>query len=207
MVGLLGFGRSPKRVQGSIGYFRLEGWWLTAFNDDERRYIQTTFQPLGSSGDSLTSGAISYTSQTAVGLLGALAGWFGKPEDRPIAHKILDKAADLLREAPVLDVHFLYQQMIETYYKDRAKPEYMARAVEACRRQIALAPDAADAFKAEYRDSPLPAHRGYEQLAIILEKEGRFQDAIAISRQAESQGWAGDWARRVGRCEKKLRNA
>jgi len=42
------------------------------------------------------------------------------------------------------------------------------------------------------------------QLAIIMEKEGRFKDAIALSHQAESQGWAGAWARRVERCEKKL---
>jgi hypothetical protein len=202
-----GFGKSPKRIQGSIGYFGLEDWWLTAFSDDERRHIQETFQPFGSSGDSLTPGAISYTSQTAVGLLGALAGWFGKPEDRPIAHKILDKAAELSKDAPVLDVHFLYQQMIEAYYKDRDKPEYMGRAVEACRRQIALAPDAAKAFKAEYSNSPLPAHKGYEQLAIIMEKEGHFQDAISLSHQAESEGWAGDWGRRVERCEKKLRRA
>ncbi len=206
-MGLFGFGKAPKRIEGSIGYFGLEDWWLTAFSDGERHYIQTTFQPLGSSGDSLTSGAISYTNQTAVGLLGALAGWFGKPEDRPIAHRILDKAAELSRSAPVLDVHFLYQQMIEIYYKDRDKPEYMDRAVEACRQQIALAPRVADAFKAEYGDSPLPAHKGYEQLAIILEKEKCFQDVIALSGQAESEGWAGDWARRVERCEKKLEKA
>ena len=206
-MGLFGFRKSPRHIKGSIGYFGLEDWWLTAFSDDERHHIQATFQPLGSSGDSLTSGTISSTTQTAVGLLGALAGWFRKPEDRPIAHKILDKTAELSKNAPLLDVHFLYQQMIETYYKDRDKPEYMDRAVEACRQQIAIAPDAAKAFKAEYGGSPLPAHRGYEQLAIILEKDGRFQDAITLSRQAESQGWAGDWAHRVERCEKKLEKA
>ena len=204
---LFGFGKSSKRVQGSIGYFGLQDWWLTAFSDDERNLIQATFQPLGSSGDPLTSGVISSTSQTAVGLLSALGGWFRKPEDRAIAHKILDKAVDLSRDAPVLDVHFLYQQMIETYYKDRDEPEYMDKTVEACRKQIALAPIAAKAFKAEYGKSPLPAHKGYKQLAIILEKQARFQDAIALSRQAESQGWAGDWARRVERCEKKLEKA
>ena len=207
-MGPFGFGKPQKRVEGSIGYFGLEDWWLTSFSEDERRHIIRTFQPLGSSGDSLTSGAINYTSETAVGLLQALAGWFTKDEDRPIAHKILEKAAELSRSGtPVLDPHFLYQQMVQIYYKDRDKPEYMAKAVHACRQQIALAPEAARAFRAEYGDSPLPAHRGYEQLAIILEKEGRFQDAIALSRQAESEGWSGDWRRRIERCEKKLAKA
>lgn len=203
---LSGFEKSPEPIQGYIGYFGLQDWWLTTFSDDERRYIQTTFRPLGSSGDSLTSGAITYTDDSAVGLLGALAGWFGKTEQRPIAHRILDKAVELLTTAPVLHVHFLYQQMIETYYKDQFEPEYMAKTVEACRRQIALAPDAADAFKAEYGD-PLPTHKGYEQLAIILERKGCFQDAITLSLQAESQGWAGDWDRRIERCERKLEKA
>jgi len=204
---LFGFGKSSKRAQGSIGYFGLEDWWLTAFCDDERQHIQRTFQPLGDSGDSLTSGAISHTRQTAVGLLGALAGWFNGPEDRSIAHKILDKAVELSKDAPALGVHFLYQQMIQTYYKDREKSEYMDKAVGACRKQIALAPHAACAFKAEYSKEPLPEHKGYKQLAIILEKQGRFQDAIELSRQAESQGWAGDWVRRVERCETKLQKA
>jgi hypothetical protein len=204
---LFGFGKSSKRIQGSIGYFGLEDWWLTAFSDDERHYIQATFQPLGSSGNSLTTGIISYTSETVVGMLGSLAGWFYRKEDRAIAHKILDKAVELSSDAPVLDVHFLYQQMIETYYKDRDNSEYLNKAIEACRRQIALAPEAAKEFQAEYSDSPLPEHKGYKQLAIILEKQGSFQEAIDISHQAESQGWAGEWSRRVERCEKKLEKA
>lgn len=204
---LFGLGKSSKRVRGSIGYFGLEDWWLTTFTDNERQYIQTVFQPLGSSGESLTTDTISYTSETVVGLLSALAGWFRKPDDRTIAHRILDKAVELSRDAPVLDVHFLYQQIIETYYKDRDKPGCMDKAVEACRQQIALAPSAAKAFKAEYGNLPLPSHKGYEQLAIVMEKQGHFREALVLSQQAESQGWAGTWARRVERCQKKLDKA
>lgn len=198
-MGLFGFGRSPRRIQGSIGYFGLEDWWLMTFSDVERRYIQATFQPLGSSGDSLTSGAISYASQTAVGLLWALAGWFQKPEDRAMAHKILDKAAELSKDAPVLDVHFLYQQMIKTYYKDRDKPGYMDRTVEACRRQIALAPSVATAMRADFPGA-LPRHVGYQQLAIILEKEKAYDEAIRVCDEARRTGWTGDWDKRIERC-------
>lgn len=207
-MGLFDFRKSQKRIQGSIGYFGLGDWWLSAFSDEERRHIQSTFQPLGSTGDSLTSGVINYTSLTAVGLLQALAGWFSKADDRPIAHKILEKAEKLSKmQTPVLDIHFLCQQKINIYYKDRDQPEFMEKAIEACRQQIALTREAANAFKAEYGDSPLPSHKGYEQLAIILEKQGSFEEAIALSRKAEAQGWAGEWGSRIDRCKKKLEKA
>ena len=67
-MGLFGFLSKKKRIKGSIGYFGLQDWWLSAFSDEERRYIQEKFRPLGASGDSLTSGDISYTTETAVGL-------------------------------------------------------------------------------------------------------------------------------------------
>ena len=206
-MGLFGFGKSSKRIQGSIGYFGLAEWWLSAFSDDERHHIQSVFQPIGASSDSLTSGKILDTNETVVRFLGSMATWFNKEEDRAIAHKILDKAIELSSNAPVIDVHFLYQQMIQTYYKDRDDPEYLEKAMDACRRQIDLAPEAARAFRAEYGESTLPVHKGYTQLAIILEKQGRFQDAIDVCLQAKSQGWSEDWDRRIARYEKKLNKA
>lgn len=203
-MGVLDFFSKPKKIKGLIGYFGLEGWWHSEFSEDERQHITATFQPLGSSGDSLTSGDISYTSQTAVGLLHNLAGWFSKEKDRPLAHKLLKKAEELsVTEDSVLDVHFLYGQKLEIYYKDRDIPGYLEKAVEACRQQIALAEKAAKAFQKEYKDSPLPGHKGYQQLAIILEKQEKFDETVELCRNAEKQGWAGDWAKRIARCRKK----
>jgi tetratricopeptide (TPR) repeat protein len=207
-MGLFGSSKQSRRVQGSIGYFGLQDWWLSAFSDDERQHILTTHQPLGSSGHSLTQGTVSYTSQTAVGLLWALAGWFTKEPDRPIAHRMFDKAEEIAQDgAAVLDVHFLYGQEIAIYYKDRHRPEYMDKAIRACRQQIALAPEAAKAFKAEYAGAPLPGHKGYEQWAIILEKQEEYQEAIELCAQAQAEGWSGDWTRRIERCAKKLARA
>lgn len=116
-MGLFGFLKGKKRVRGSIGYFGLEDWWFSAFSTEERQYIQEKFQPLGASGDSLTSGDISYTSETAVGLLQALAGRFSKEEERPIAYKIIEKAEELsTAETRILDVHSLYEEKIKIYY-------------------------------------------------------------------------------------------
>lgn len=200
LFGLLG---RKDEVKGLIGYYGLAPWWLSTFSDDERKRIEARFQPLGSSPGSLTQDEISWSSQAVVGFLQCLSGWFSSPDDRSIAYKILTKADELASEAPVLDRHFLCQAKLETHYKDREKPGELDKAIEACRDQIRLAPEAADAFRAAYPNAPLPGHKGYQQLAIILEKQGRFDEVIELCLRAEQQGWAGDWDGRSERCTKK----
>jgi len=195
-----------KPIQGEIAYFKLADWWMTEFSDNERKHIESIFHPISTiqaSGGSLTSGAIQSTSETAVGLLRALAMWFQKPEDRTIAHKILNKAMELSKDASALDKHYLYQTVIEANYRDRDNEESLKAAIDACLKMISSAPEAARAYKAEFPVEQLPGHKGYEQLAIIYEKQGRFQDAIAVSEQAANQKWGGDWAKRIERCRKR----
>jgi hypothetical protein len=201
---LFGFEFGKKQTGGMIRYFGLADWWQSAFTDEERRHIRETYQPLGASGDTLTTGNISYSSQSAAGFLHTLASWFHRPNDRPLAHKILAKAEEFADDAPVLDRHFKCQTKLELYYKDRNQPGFLDKAMDACREQIALAPEAAEAFRATYEDSPLPSHSGYGQLAVILEKQMRYEEAISLCAGAEQEGWAGDWGKRIERCRKKL---
>jgi len=51
---------------------------------------------------------------------------------------------------------------------------------------------------------PLPRHVGFDQLAIIREKQHDYAEAIRLSELAMKQGWNGDWEARIARCEKKL---
>ena len=105
--------RRQSKIEGYIGYFGLEAWWLSEFTDAERDYIEQRHQPL-------TQGQVWGTSRTAAGMLSDLASWFGSPEDRHIARHLLEKA-ESLRESSVEDRHFVYQGLIETYYRDRDK--------------------------------------------------------------------------------------
>lgn len=195
-----------QKIGGEIGHFGLTDWWLSTFTEAERDYIEKTYQPMSTGGNPhpLTQGNIVSTSRSAVGLLGSMAGWFKKPEDLSIAKRVLDKAEELARStSDVLDIHFLYQSMIQTYYRHRAQPEYLESAVAACKKQIALGPTAARAFKREPYFKELPRHVGFEQLAIIREKQGDYADAIRLSQAAKKQGWNGDWDKRIARCRTK----
>lgn len=93
--------------------------------------------------------------------------------------------------------------MIQVYYRDRNRDENaLILALEACEQQIALAPQVIREQPSEWAGE-LPAHRGFEQLAIVRERDRDFEGAIRLSEQALRQGWAGDWEKRIFRCQRK----
>ena len=55
----------------------------------------------------------------------------------------------------------------------------------------------------EFWDS-LPLHTGYEQLAIIKEKQKDYRSVIKISEKALKEGLGGDWERRIERAKEKI---
>jgi hypothetical protein len=193
-------------MRGYIGYFELVEWWISEFSEAEREHIESVFKPRGyESSRPLTETVITWTSDTAVSCLSTLSSWFSKKQDRSIAYRILIKAENLLDErTEVLDRHFLYAQLMSLNYKDRSLPENFKKSIEYCRKQIDLSDLAADAFSMQFENSKLPSHKGYKQLAIILEKQKLFREAIELCSKAKSQGWNGDWDRRIEKCEKRL---
>lgn len=201
------FSSKKSEVKGYIGYYGLQEWWVSTFTQEERNHIEEIFQPMGSEPGSkpLTQREITSTSQTAAGLLQALAGWFNNPRDREIAKKIISKAEELTPTGgDVLDCHFTLSEKMVIYYREReTSPEAMKIAIQACREQIALAPQAAKAFLKEYPEQPLPAHAGYRQLRIILEKQRKYDEAIALCEQAKQQGWADNWDKQIETLKKK----
>lgn len=193
-------------VKGEIGYFGLTEWWVSTFTEAEREYIDAKYQPMGAPPHTLTRGTIQYSTASSAQLLWGLATWFRKPEDFSIASRILEKAEmESLARDGVIGLHFTYLGMIETNYRMRDKvPGALDKAIEYCYKQITLAPKAAKAFKQQSPKMPLPRHTGFEQLAIVREKQGDYAEAIQLSQQAQKQGWAGDWDKRILRCKKKL---
>lgn len=205
------FLKTNKQIAGYIGYFDLQDWWQTAFSKEERDHIEMIYHPMGSDPNkkTLTEGELSGTSQTASGLLWALAGWFNNPRDRELAKKIIVKAEEMAPiSGSILDLHFSLSEKLVIYYRERdTTTDGLNKAIKACRDQIAIAPQAAKAFLKEYPKQPLPAHGGYRQLRIILEKQGKYQEAIDMCIQAKKQGWADNWDKQIATLEKKKQKA
>lgn len=200
------FFKPRKSAKGLIGYLGLADWWFSSFSDDERNIIRRIYQPSG--GCHLDTGQIDYSDFTPLTFLTGLASWFAKDDVRMIAYRMLDHAERYLPTAKdPLDIHFFHQTQIEIYYRDRDTDEGLSRAIMACRKQIAFAPNAAKAFKRQYRNDPLPSHKGYTQLAIVLESQKDYDQTIQICSEAMKKGWGGDWKKRIDRCIKKKENA
>lgn len=199
---------AEREIRGQIGYFGLEDWWLTEFSKEERQHILNRFRPFGvsvslnetsevltsrdkivdNSKHPLISGNISFTNQTAVSLLSSLAAWFSKESDRPLAHRILEKAEEVAsQKSDSSDKFWLYHHKIEIYYKDRTDPSKFEKAIEACYQQINVVNESGDKLKGK------SFVLGYQQLAIIFEKQGKYDEAIDICNLALDNDVKGDW--------------
>lgn len=119
---------------GLLGHYGLRQWWDSTFSPEEQRFIESRHQPLGGGLATLTDGHISSTSQSAAGLLWALAGWFNKPGERPIARRMFGKAEEIATD--VVDRHFVYSQLIDVTYPERERePGALDEAIRACEAQ------------------------------------------------------------------------
>lgn len=104
----------------------------------------------------------------------------------------------------ILDQHFKYLEDIRMYYRNRDNdPKALENAILACEGQIALAPEAKKAFERQHWGL-LPSHTGFLQLSIIEEKRGNYGRAVELCNTALSQGWSGDWQKRIERCTKRI---
>jgi tetratricopeptide (TPR) repeat protein len=164
------------------------------------------------------------TSQSASAFLRELAYHAARvcPNKAPA---VFAKAEELaLEQGDALDLHFAYSEAIKFWYGRRdTDPEALPAAISACERQIALAPSAAKAFR-EHAVEPVQglsrfegrrvepvftpvSHRGFQQLAIIREKQGDLEGALRLAREAQALGWRDgkkDWSDRMARLEKRL---
>lgn len=196
-------------AEGEIGYFGLGSWWMSAFSKSERDYIEEAFKPKGvpAGARPLTRDRGHLSVSSAAGLLSGLAGSLGKRlEDRQLALRILAKAEERGQaEDDVMGLYFTYQEMIRLHFRWIDKvADALDSTFVACHKQIALAPTVATLLRKRYPLKSLPVHLGYQQAASLLEKKGNYSRAIAVCKQAQAEGWSGNWTWRIGRMAKKM---
>ena len=123
---------------------------------------------------------------------------FGKDADFPTFAERYAETGD------ITFLHFDLWERIQKHYKNRKDLESYSAAKTLCYEMIRIAPKVATRMKEDYPDSPLPNHPGYRQLAIILQNEGKIEEAIKICETGHKEGWRNDFTKRMERLKKKL---
>lgn len=199
-----------KKINGYIAYYGLTDWWLNEFSEKERQTIKGIYHPLGADPrENLLEKGNRSSSQSKLQFLSCLASWFTKCEHYEIGKKILAEGEKCVASTGrILDLHFFYSDGFKVHYPNRDKDDNaLSIAIDYCKRSIALAPQAKIAFRtdpAHMYSVGLPRHPGYEHLAIIYEKQGRLEEALELTRQAQEEGWNNDCQKRIDRLLKKI---
>lgn len=160
-------------MDGFIGLYNLEKWWLNELTSEERKIIENQYNPIGlpEGSVSLTKGKLSGGNQSKLSFLSGLATWLKKPETYSISKKIIDFADNFVKETSnILDVHFYYQNRIEIFYRNRDNASNALNiAIKACEDQIRIAKEVAKAFCKESNEINDPI-RNLEKL-IQMDKD------------------------------------
>lgn len=197
-----------REIEGELGYFGLGGWWSSMFSGKEQDHIEAAFSAmiLGAGPRPLTTGRGASTFRTATSLLVTVAASLRKaPGNRPLASKVLAEAERRAQaEDDVVGLHLVYQETIRLHSRWR---DHFVDALNltfgACHKQVAMAEMVANALAEQRPGKPLPMHLGFQKLVKLLEKEGSYNKAIEICKQARDQGWSGNWTYIIGSLAKK----
>jgi len=122
------------------------------------------------------------------------------------AEKLFLKALKAKDDNPI-DRHFVYNHLIELYYKLRdERKDALEKCIYYCKEDIKQLPEFLDTWKNEYGD--IVRCPSVQQLAIIYEKNEKFQEAIDLCNYAINlgldDGTKGGFQGRIKRLENKM---
>lgn len=151
-----------------------------------------------------TSDYIKEISRSASKFLYSMADWAISSKEYDLAEKILNKALE--ESSNPVDLHYTYDALIKLYYQLRDRQGYLEKCIEICHYDIDLYENLLRE-KEEFQDegTKIPAFR---RLAIIYEKQEKYQKALEIARKASSYGLSDTtktgFSGRIERLEKKI---
>lgn len=89
--------------------------------------------------------------------------------------------------------HSYYIEKIKFHYANRAESNNLDLAIEYCKKQIDISKEVKQAwFIKEGNALHLPSHIGFKQLAIIYEKQEKFEEALELTKRCLEEGWNND---------------
>lgn len=107
-----------KEIGGLIGYYKLSEWWLTEFNEEERKLIIHKYKPVINTGEKLIKGNVGFINMPATQFLNELSTWFNKKEEINIKRKILEKMNEEAKDNPLIEPGFFGGRHYTTFVEE-----------------------------------------------------------------------------------------
>lgn len=194
--------RSGPSVPDFIVGVGLEDWYVNLSDEQQQKLHEySTFFGTGGEMNLLDTGTAE-TSQSAQEYLKGVGSTAASEKDYEFAEMVLLEALDR-EDGSATSTHFTYNELIDVYYKQRDdREDAIEKCIEYCKKDIEIA----DEFVAEFGEVPrIPS---FKRLAIIYERQERYEDAIAVCDQAleigTTDGTKGGFEGRKDRLRKKL---
>ncbi len=196
--------QSGQSVPDLIEVLDLREWYLDLSEEQRQKLHQhSTWFGTDGEGNSLDRNVIK-TSQTAQEYLESVGNTAASEKDYEFSEMVLLSALEC-EDGSATSTHFTYTSLIEVYYKQRDdREDAIEKCIEYCKRDIEITDDFVDEF------GEVPRIPSFKRLAIIYEKQERYEDALDICNQAlrvgTTDGTKGGFKSRKERIRKKMGN-
>lgn len=198
------------RIGGIIKYLGLTDFWNSLSKGEQDDLVRYYRGGLGADPNgSPIKGDINFSTQTPINYLSNILSWADSEKNYELADKIIERGEESVKDGQgsYVDIHFFYQHAAECYYKQRdIRDDGIKKTVSYCMRDIELYPCYSKLFIKEY--GSVPRIVTFQRLAILLEKQGAYDEAIKVCRMALQYGLhdstKGGYEARIKKLEKKL---
>lgn len=209
-VEIMGFfdflrGKQEKKKSNRKGEIGLKEWF-NSLSKSEKEKVRKYYS-MGFSDPKNLESEIKSSSSNQQKFIGGIGQNALSQKDYSFAETVLLEALQSKDDNP-LDRHFVYNSLIDLYYKKRdISSDAIENCIEYCLEDIKFIEDFQKAWEREFGDE-LPRIPSFERLAIIYEKQGKLEEAIEICQMALKLGLKdstkGGFEGRVKRLQKKL---
>lgn len=185
-MGLLDLLFSSK-AGGIIHYLNLDDFWFSLSSSQRAKMISYGKKNMGQSG-SIAEGKVTSSSARPLQFLTSMLTCSISDHDYDLSDSIIRYGTGIMDNSKLVDQHFFLMTAADCYYKQRdTRDNGLYLSEQFNRADVDLFPRYKSALKREM-GGVLPRIPSFSQLAIIYEKEGRYQDAIDICRLALKNG-------------------
>lgn len=194
--------QSGENVSNLIGVLGL-GEWYRNLSAERKRKLHKYSTAFGTGGEfNQLDQAVTGTSQSAQDYLKGVGGTAASEKYYEFAEFVLLEALKQ-GDGSATSTHFTYNELIDVYYKQRDDQEdAIEKCIEYCKKDIEIADEFVDEF------GEVPRIPSFKRLAIIYEKQGRYEEAIEVCERAlnigTTDGTKGGFEGRKERLRKKI---